>query len=146
MTIEDVAGSVGANGRAILEELRAIANGNPHLIMLRETPVGFQVCVVAQGSTIPLVQMWGASGNESAHSLETRMQWITAGVFLNNSERLKVATLFQRAQFKPTSGSYGNLRLEYDEARTSIAFDLAEMTKLRGAILETAKLVASLKK
>jgi|WetSurMetagenome_2_1015567.scaffolds.fasta_scaffold24643_3 hypothetical protein len=146
MTIEELEMLMGSNGKAILEMLRGIANSNPRLIKLKDMPMGLQVWVIAQDSEIMIVQIWGASGNESANSLETRMQWITGRVFLNNTERLKVTSLFQRAQFKPIEGSYGNFRLEFDEARTKISFDAVEMAKLKGAIIDTAKLVVSLKK
>jgi hypothetical protein len=146
MTIEELESTAGSNGRAILIELRGIAKGNPKLVRLKDAPFGLQVCALAQEAEIPIVQMWGASGNDSANSLETRMQWITGKVFLNSTERMKITSLFQRAQFKPMEGSYNNFRLEFDEPRTKVCFDSAELAKLRGAIVETAKLVASLKK
>jgi len=90
--------------------------------------------------------MRGTSGNEGASSLEARIQWITGRVFLNNGERMRVAALFTRAGFKPIPGGFGNFRLEFDGPGAGAAFGASEMTMLRGAILDTAKLVASLKK
>lgn len=145
MSVEDVDKTVGPNGKAILNELRIIERNNPQLIKLKDTPMGLQICVIARDVEIQLVQMWGAADNEGAQSLETKMQWITGRVFLNNSERMRIATLLQRAHFKPTTGSYGNFRLGFDEAKTKTAFDATEMAKLRDAIVEMAKLVRSLK-
>lgn len=145
MTVEEVEGTVGQNGKAILAELRALERGNPQLIKLRDAPAGLQLCAIAKGEDIQLLQMWGATGGESAHGLETRIQWITGRVYLNNTERMKVANLFQRARFRPISGSFGNFRLELDEGKAKAAFGPTELAKLRDAVLETAKLVRALK-
>jgi hypothetical protein len=140
MGIQEVESSVGPNGKAILNELKAIEKQNPDLIRLKDTENGVQVCFKGQDMEVELVQMWGGAGNDSANTLESRLQFITKKVFLDNGERNRISFLLQQAQFKPMSGHHGNYRLDFSEDRTTIKFEKAQLAKLRDAVVEMAKI------
>lgn len=140
MSIEGVEASVGPNGKAILSELKAVEKQLPDLIRLKDTEQGLHVCFKSQDMDVELMQMWGDAGNESAHSLESRLQYITKKVFLDNGERNRISFLLQHAQFKPVSGQHGNYRMVFAEDKASLKFDRPQLNRLREAVVEMAKI------
>lgn len=139
-SIQGVESSVGPNGKAILSELRDIEKQLPDLIALRDMEQGLQVCFKGADMDVELIQMRGVGVGESANSMESRLQYITKKVFLDNGERNRISFLLQHAQFKPVSGQHGNFKLEFDEGKTSLKFDKAQMARLREAVVEMAKI------
>jgi hypothetical protein len=140
MSIQGVESTVGPNGKAILEEMRSIERQYPDLIALRDTDLGLHVLFTGSDMEVELVQMWGATGMENAHSLESRVQFITKRIYLDNGERNRISFLLQHARFKPCCGFHGNFRLEFDESKATVRFDKAYLTNLREAVVEMAKI------
>jgi len=141
MSVHDLEQSAGPNGHAILNEFKNLEKEFPKMIKLKDTARGLSVCVRAGEMEIELVQMAGATNDETAHTLESRQQWITKCIYLNNGERNRLAFLLQRAKFKPINGGYGNFRLKFEEGKDTVAFDKEELSRLRETVLEMAKLV-----
>lgn len=140
MSIQDVESTVGTNGKAILSELKAKEKQYPDLIRLKDAEQGLHACFKGPDMDVELMQMRGAAGNESANSLESKLQNITKKVYLDNGERNRITFLLKHAQFKPVSGQHGNFRLEFAEDKTSLRFDKAQLARLGEAVVEMAKI------
>ena len=139
MSIQELDSAGGSNGKAIIAELKAIEKQYPDLLVLRDTEQGLSICFKGTDMEVELMQMWGESGNESSDTMESRLQYITKKVFLDNGERNRVSYLLQHAEFKPVSGQHGSFRLAFGD-RASTKFDKAQLTKLRETVVEMAKI------
>lgn len=139
MTISELESASGANCKAIVAELRAAQKQNPDLVVLRDTEQGLSVNFKGQDMEVELIRMSGLSGGENAETLEHNIQYITKKVYLDNGERNRVSFLLQHAQFKPVPGQHGTFRLIFNEASPT-KFDKAELTRLREAVVEMAKI------
>jgi hypothetical protein len=127
------------NVKAIVIELKAITKQYPDLVVLSDTELGLSVCFKGSDMEVELMQMTGASGNEYADTLESRFQYITKKVYLDNGERNRISFLLQTAQFKPVPGQHGSFRMAFGETAT-VKFDKNQLTKLKEAVVEMAKI------
>jgi len=139
LSVEEVETADGPNGKAIVAELKAAVKQYPDLLELKDTEQGMSVCFKGTDIEVELMRLWGASGTENANSIESKLQYITKKVFLDNGDRNRISFLLQHAQFKPTPGQHGSFRLDYGD-KTSTKFDKAELTKLKEAAVEMAKI------
>jgi hypothetical protein len=128
-----------ANVKAIVAELKALVKQHPDLISLSDTESGLSVNFKGSDMEVELMQMSGATGNDLADTLESRLQYITKKVYLDNGERNKISFLLQHAQFKPVPGQHGSFRLAFG-ASSTVKFDKSQLSRLKDAVVEMAKI------
>jgi hypothetical protein len=125
--------------KAIVSELKAIVRQYPDLLALADTDSGLSVCFKGSDMEVELMQMTGASGDESTDTLESRFQYITKKVYLDNGERNRISFLLQYARFKPVPGQHGSFRLAFGST-ADVKFDKNQLTRLKEAVVEMAKI------
>ncbi len=138
MSVEEVELG-GPNGKAIVAELRAAVKQNPDILLIKDVERGMSVCYKGTDMEVELMQLWGASGNESANTIESKLHYITKKVYLDNGERNRVSFLLQHAHFQPVAGQHGSFRLDIGEGAPT-KFDKVELSRLREAVVEMAKI------
>ena len=139
MSIQELESTCGANGKAIISELKAVQKQNPDLVILKDTEQGLSVNFKGPDIEVELMLMRGAAGDENAETLESKLQFITKKVYLDNGERNRVSFLLRNAQFQPVPGQHGCFRLAFGE-NAPAKFDKAHLTKLREAVVDMAKI------
>ena len=139
MSIEGVETTGGPNAKAIINELKSAVKQFPELLALKDTEQGLSVCFKGTDMEVELIQMWGASSGDYTNTMESKLQYITKKVYLDNGERNRVSFLLQHAQFKPVPGQHGTFRLEFGEG-APIKFDKAMLGKLKESVIEMAKI------
>ena len=107
--------------------------------MLKGTEQGLSVNFKGSDMEVELMLMWGPSGGENAETVESRLQFITKKIYLDNGERNRITFLLQNAQFQPVPGQHGTFRLAFGE-NAPAKFDKANLTKLREAVVDMAKI------
>ncbi len=139
MSILELESTCGAKCKAIISELKAIQKQNPDLVILKDTEQGLSINFKGPDMEVELMLMWGPSGDENAETLESKLQFITKKVYLDNGERNRVSFLLQSAKFQPVPGQHGIYRLAFGED-APVKFDKVQLTKLREAVVEMAKI------
>ena len=139
MSAQDFESGLGSIGRSILAELRAAERENPALLRLKEEAAWAVICFKGDDMDVELVQMWGGMG-ESPSRLESRLQFITKKVYLDNGERNRITFLLQQAKFKPVPGQHGSFSLDFGEGPEAPALDKASLARLRETVVEMAKI------
>jgi len=139
VSIEGVETTGGPNAKAIINELRAAVKQFPELLALRDTEQGLSVCFKGTDTEVELMLMWGASSGENANTMESKLQYITKKVYLDNGERNRISFLLQYSLFKPVPGQHGTFRLEFGEGAPT-KFDKAMLAKLKESVVEIAKI------
>jgi hypothetical protein len=139
LSIQELESTCGANCHAIISELKAIQKQNPDLVILKDTEHGLSINFKGPDMEVELMLMRGASGGENAEALESKLQFITKKVYLDNGERNRVTYLLQSAQFQPVPGQHGSYRLAFG-ANAPGKFDKVHLIKLREAVVEMAKI------
>lgn len=139
MSIQELELACGVKCKAIISELKAIQKQNPDLVILKDTEHGLSVNFKGPDMEVELMLMWGPSGGENDEVLESRLQFITKKVYLDNGERNRLSFLLQSAQFQPVPGQHGSYRLAFGESAPA-KFDKVHLIKLREAIVEMAKI------
>lgn len=129
----------GPIGKSIVAELRAAVKQNPEILALKDIENGMCVCFKGTDMEVELLQLWGTAGNENAKTIESKLQYITKKVYLDNGERNRISFLLQHAQFKPVPGQHGSFRLDFSENSTT-KFDKVELGRLKEAVIEMAKI------
>lgn len=139
MSIEELEATSGPNGKNIIAELRAAVKQNPETLELKDIENGMCVCFKGTDVEVELMQLWGSAGNENANKIESKLQYITKKVYLDNGERNRISFMLQHAQFKPVPGQHGSFRLDFSENSTT-KFDKVELSRLKDAVIELAKI------
>lgn len=112
---------------------------NPETLELKDIENGMCVCFKGTDVEVELMQLWGSAGNENANKIESKLQYITKKVYLDNGERNRISFMLQHAQFKPVPGQHGSFRLDFSENSTT-KFDKVELSRLKDAVIELAKI------
>jgi hypothetical protein len=139
LSIEELEATSGPNGKNIIAELRAAVKQNPETLELKDIENGMCVCFKGTDVEVELMQLWGSAGNENANKIESKLQYITKKVYLDNGERNRISFMLQHAQFKPVPGQHGSFRLDFSENSTT-KFDKVELSRLKDAVIELAKI------
>ena len=139
MSIQELESACGVKCKAIISELKAIQKQNPDLVILKDTEHGLSINFKGPDMEVELMLMWGPSGGENAETVESRLQFITKKIYLDNGERNRITFLLQNAQFQPVPGQHGTFRLAFGE-NAPAKFDKANLTKLREAVVDMAKI------
>jgi hypothetical protein len=139
LSIEELEATSGPNGKNIIAELRAAVKQNPETLELKDIENGMCVCFKGTDVEVELMQLWGSAGNENANTIESKLQYITKKVYLDNGERNRISFMLQHAQFKPVPGQHGSFKLDFSENSTT-KFDKVELSRLKDAVIELAKI------
>ncbi|MEM0448424.1 MAG: hypothetical protein QW520_01190 [Methanomassiliicoccales archaeon] len=131
---------LGQRGLEILKELKNVEQSHPHLIKVVETERGFNVLFKDKDMEVELVQAYESEGGRPSLTLESRLQYITKKIYLDNGERNRVSFLLQQAKFKSISGQHGSFKLEIPEPEKDDKLDRLFLDRLEETVLEMAKI------
>jgi hypothetical protein len=124
LSILELESTCGAKCKAIISELKAIQKQNPDLVILKDTEQGLSINFKGPDMEVELMLMWGPSGDENAETLESKLQFITKKVYLDNGERNRVSFLLQSPadQAERSRGRDGKDHQGGKESQLEVAF------------------------
>ena len=101
-------------GKKVIERILDMSEREPGFYRVL-TPNGFHVCLGIDHDDIKLVQVWADREHKMKQVIETRMQDLPNYIDFNKIEKNNITTIFQKAQFLPTSGEYNNMALNFSK-------------------------------